>query len=154
VPPERTKYYRVSNLFGDEVGRKLPKITEDVANAGSCFAVGQSTACVFHLMRVMEHCVQRLGRKLRVSIDPNRESWHQIMIHVHTQVNALPGGARASRPQNARKQRFAMAAGRLDHVRIVWRNDVMHPKATYDEAEALEVLTAVEAFLKSVADLL
>ena len=46
-----------------------------------------------------------------------------------------------------------MAAGRLDHVRIVWRNDVMHPKATYDDAETLEVLTGVEAFFKSVVDL-
>ena len=46
-----------------------------------------------------------------------------------------------------------MAAGRLDHVRIVWRNDVMHPKATYDESEAREVLNAVEAFLNSVVGL-
>jgi hypothetical protein len=47
-----------------------------------------------------------------------------------------------------------MAAGRLDHVRIVQRNDVMHPKATYDEAQALEVLEGVRAFLISFVDLL
>ena len=76
------------------------------------------------------------------------------MMHVNKQVEAMPGGTKASHSQNVRKKRFALAAGRLDHVRIVWRKDVMHPKATYDEAEALEVLTAVEAFLKSVVDLL
>lgn len=154
VDKEKSRFYRSRNLFGDEIGAAFPKIEEDIANAGTCYALGMNTACVFHLMRVMEHCVQRLGRKLRVSIDPGRETWHQIMLHVHGKVAEMPGGQKFTRAQNSKKQNFSMAAARLDHVRIVWRNDVMHPKATYDQAEALEVLTGVEAFLKSVAGLL
>ena len=75
------------------------------------------------------------------------------MLHVHRGVDALPGGVRASRPQNTRKQKFATAASRLDHVRLAWRNDVMHPKATYDESEALEVLTSVRMFVNSIVKL-
>jgi hypothetical protein len=105
-------------------------------------------------MRVMEHCVQRFGRKLSVTtIDVSRETWHQIMLHVHKQVELLPGGVKATVAQNRRKQRFAVAASRLDHVRIAWRNDVMHPKATYDEKEALDVLTSVRAFLENIVTL-
>ena len=154
VPPEREKYYRQPELFGPEIGKAIPKVAEDLSHAGTCYALGLNTACVFHLMRVMEHCVQRLGRKLRVSIDPTKESWHKIMLQVHKQIDQMPGGVKTSRAQTAKKQKFALAAGRLDHVRIVWRNDVMHPKGTYDEGEAMEVLNAIEAFLKSVADLL
>ena len=148
------KYYKPIDLFGPEVGKKFPRATEDIANAGSCFALGQHTACVFHLMRAMEHCVQRFGKRLKISLDPMRSSWSEIMDQVNTHAKTLPGGKKATTAQNKRKQRFAMAAGRLDHVRIVWRNDVMHPKATYEETEASEVLAGVEAFFRSVVVLL
>jgi len=153
VPSSKEKYYQNKNLFGESIGNSFPKAAEDISRAGSCFALDQNTACVFHLMRVMEHCVQRFGRKLRVALDPAKESWHQIMLHVNTKITSMPGGKNATRAQNKKKQDYAMAAGRLDHVRIVWRNDVMHPKATYDESEAREVLNAVEAFLNSVVGL-
>ena len=52
-----------------------------------------------------------------------------------------------------RKQRFAMAASHLDHVRMAWRNDVMHPKDTYDETEALNLLMNVKAFVGSTVSL-
>jgi hypothetical protein len=39
---------------------------EDADEAGKCFAVGRYTACVFHLMRIMERCVQKMGRDLGV----------------------------------------------------------------------------------------
>jgi uncharacterized protein (UPF0261 family) len=105
-------------------------------------------------MRVLEHCVQRFGRRLKITdIDVKRETWHQIMLHVHKKVEALPGGTKATVAQSNRKQSFAVAASRLDHVRIAWRNDVMHPKATYDEKEALDVLTSVGAFLESIVKL-
>jgi hypothetical protein len=39
----------------------------------------------------------------------------------------------------------------LDNVRLAWRSDVMHPKATYDEAEASEVIASVNAFLIALA---
>jgi hypothetical protein len=96
----------------------------------------------------MEYCVQRLGTKLRLKLTQSL-SWGQIMDRVNDAVKALPGGSKATSAQKKRKQALALAAGRLDHVRIVWRNDVMHPKATYDEAEALEVLESVRAFMIS-----
>jgi hypothetical protein len=155
VPSQRARYYRDNTLFGEAVSKKLPKAADDITHAASCFALGQNTACVFHLMRVMEYVVQRFGMRLKVPLKkPRDSSWTEIMDLVNQAVKALPGGKKHNRAQNLRKQRFSAAAGRLDHVRLVWRNEVMHPKATYDEAEALEVLTAVEAFLKSVVLLL
>ena len=153
VPRHQVGYYRVKNLFGLDVGEVFPRAAEDIFNAGTCYALGMNTACVFHLMRVMEHCVQRFGKKLKVSINPNQEPWHQIMLHVHKQIGVLPGGVRATKAQNARKHKYATAASRLDHVRIAWRNEVMHPKTTYDEAEALELLISVKAFVSSIVHL-
>lgn len=151
---DRKQFYKNDELFRTEVGNKFPKLREDISNAGTCYALGQNTACVFHLMRVMEHCVQRFGKKLKVDIDTKSETWHQIKIHVHGKIGQLPGGRKASSAQNNRKSSLASAAARLDHVRIAWRNDVMHPKDTYDAEQALEVITSVGTFLKSVVHLL
>jgi hypothetical protein len=117
-------------------------------------AYGENTACVFHLMRVMEHCVQALGKKLKVTaINVKTDTWHQIMLHVHGQIEKMPGGKKATAAQNSKKQKFSLAASRLDSVRIAWRNDVMHPKATYDENEALEVMSSIKAFLISISEI-
>jgi hypothetical protein len=148
ISSKKAAYYKKEDLFGRAVAQKFPKIAEDIANAGTCFSVDQNTACVFHLMRAMEYCVQRLGTKLRLKLTQSL-SWGQIMDRVNDAVKALPGGSKATSAQKKQKQALALAAGRLDHVRIVWRNDVMHPKATYDEAEALEVLESVRAFMIS-----
>ena len=154
VPSDKTHYYLKNELFGRSIGDKFPKSSEDITNAGTCYALGLYTACVFHLMRVMEHCVQRFGKKLKAPINLHKESWHQIMLHVHKKIETLPSGAKASKAQNVRIQRFAVAAIRLDHVRLAWRNDVMHPKETYDQRQSLEVLTSVHTFLESIVSLI
>jgi hypothetical protein len=74
IKADKAKHYQNIDMV-DRVGKKLPKIFDDLYHAGSCFAVEQYTACVFHLMRVLEYCVQRLGRKLKVSIDVSKEPW-------------------------------------------------------------------------------
>jgi hypothetical protein len=153
VPAEKEKYCRKNDLFGPDVGKKFPKAIEDLTNAGTAYALSLNTSCVFHLMRVMEHCVQRFGRKLKVTINVDKESWANIMDHVNNAVKGMPGGRHAKVSQNKKKERYSLAAARLDHVRIVWRNDTMHPKATYDEKEALEILTGVGAFLESIVTL-
>jgi hypothetical protein len=154
VQKSHAPYYRKSALFGDIVSKKLSKASADITNAGTCYALGQYTACVFHLMRVMEHCVQRFGKKLKVSINTTTASWYDIMESVNGTIKGMPGGKSATAAQRNRKQKLAMAAGRLDHVRIVWRNDVMHPKATYDQAEAFEVIESVHKFAVSFVELI
>jgi hypothetical protein len=155
----KVEFYDHPELFGANIGKKFGKINSEITNAGTCFALEQHTACVFHLMRVMEHCVQRFGTKLNVPIDVKTEPWANIMDHVNKAIEKMPGGAKASpavkatSAQKVRRQQMALAASRLDHVRLAWRNDVMHPKAKYDEKEAREVLMSVKAFLESIVKL-
>lgn len=159
VPVAKEKYCRKENLFGEKIGKKFEKCQEDITNAGTAYALGLYTACVFHLMRVLEHCVQRFGTKLKITLDVKNESWSNIIDQVSKEIERMPGGPRAAPAikatpaQRARRQKMALAASRLDHVRLVWRNDVMHPKATYDETEALRVLNSVQEFLESIVTL-
>jgi hypothetical protein len=159
VKTTRVDFYEKSELFGPKVSKKFGTVNGEITNAGTCFSLEQYTACVFHLMRVMEHCVQRFGIKLKVEIDVKNESWSVIMDHVNREIERMPGGpkatsgAKATLAQKAKRQKMALAASRLDHVRIAWRNDVMHPKAKYDENEAKEVIASVQAFLENIVNL-
>jgi hypothetical protein len=153
VKKDKAPFYRDLQILDGPVAKKFPRASDDLYHASSCFALEQYTACVFHLMRVMEHCVQRFGRKLRVQIDVQNETWYQTLEHVNKAIKAMPAGRTATYRQNKKKERYSLAADRLDHVRIVWRNPVMHPKESYEEAEASQILSGVNAFLESMIKL-
>jgi hypothetical protein len=154
VKMEKVPFYEDFKAVDGATGKKLSLTIEDIMSARSCYALGQHTACVFHLMRVMEHCVQRFGRKLKVKIDVKNETWHQIMLHVENGIDAMPYGKAASVRENRKREKYKMAANRLDHIRLVWRNKTTHPKDTYDEKQALEVLNSVKVFLESMVTII
>lgn len=74
IPADRAKYFSNDNLFGGYVALALPRVIEDVDEAGKCFAAGRFTACVFHLMRVLEVGVQELASLLGVPT-PEDKMW-------------------------------------------------------------------------------
>jgi hypothetical protein len=60
----------------------------------------------------------------------------------------------STRTEKARRNRFSQAHAHLFHAKNAWRNEVMHPKATYTDAEAEELLSAVKTFMNNLASLL
>jgi hypothetical protein len=59
-------YFEKDDLFGPEVSSAFPSSTDNIRNAGTCFAVEQYDACVFHLMRVLERGIRVLAAKFNV----------------------------------------------------------------------------------------
>lgn len=149
VDPNRVEFFEQTEpVFGDAVSLKFGKIATDIAEAGKCYALERPTACVFHLMRVAEFAVKRLGKKLQVPIDVEKEGWYQIIVHVNRGVDALPSRTAA---QRKKKQALGAAAAHLNSVRIATRNDVMHPKATYTDEEAKTLFDATKALMQQMA---
>ena len=83
IPSEKAKYY--SDLLvelpapfqkpkipapplGTEAPKAFPSIAYDAKEAGNCFALGRNTACVFHLMRVLEIGLGAFGAVFGVSL--------------------------------------------------------------------------------------
>jgi hypothetical protein len=62
LPASRAKFYDNKELFGEQSVYKFPDLQDDIREAGNCLALGRGTACVFHLMRIMEAAVQTLER--------------------------------------------------------------------------------------------
>lgn len=143
IPIKRAESFDAKEPFGRIVSAKFPKLTEDIEEAHKCYACGRYTACVFHLMRIMEAAVQRFGKKLGVANVQNLV-WQNILDRVNAAIKALP-------PKSSRTKKFAAVASHLYNVKLAWRNEVMHPKATYTEAEAENLLAQVKVFMNELA---
>ncbi len=142
--------YENPTPFGEAVSAKFGNAHADIRSAAQCFALGQGTACVFHLMRIMEYGVTTLARFLKVQIEVKRENWFDICNRASTAANNRPAKTRA---QKARNARLGAAVAHLQTVRLAWRNEVMHPKQTYTLEEAREIYNAVRVFMGDLAEL-
>jgi len=154
VPSQRDKYYdRYLIDKKQEISDKCSDIIEDIAESGNCFAVGRYTACVFHLMRVMEKSVQYFGKKIKVNLNKpiQDETWYKILKALKIKIDAMDESTQRKRDK---KDRYQATYAHLDSVRIAWRNRTMHPKNTYTEDEAKTLLSAVEIFIKDLIEIL
>jgi len=153
IPPNRAKYYENPQKDWEQIILRLsnPETLGDIEEAHKCFALSRYTASVFHLMRIMEKAVQLFGKKLRITLDPKKETWYQILIHVNKAIEKYPI---ATTQQRNKKSNYAAISAHLDNVRIADRNEVMHPKQTYSEEEAKDVLDSVRIFLNELKQIL
>jgi len=147
VPSQVAGYYDDAPLFGEAVALKFGDAVTDIQEAGKCFALARYTACVFHLMRVMEHSVQYLGKQLGVGL-VEEKNWHNILDEVDKAIKNLPVGTGR---QKGERNKFSQASAYLRMVKDAWRNDVMHPKGTYTGEEAERVFRNVKDFMVHLA---
>lgn len=131
-------------LFGTEVDARIDDASDDISEAGKCFAVGRYTASVFHLMRAMEAAVKMLCVEVGIS-NVDRE-WGKLLSDIAKAIEPMPKGAK--------RDEWSAVHANLYHVKQAWRNNTMHPKRTYTEEEAREVFEAVKAFMRHLATLL
>ncbi len=154
VPQDKVGYYENKPQFGEQVADKFPKAITDIQEAGKCFATARYTACVFHLMRVMEIGVQQLGNTLGVP-DPEEKEWQKILNDVNGAIKRLGNPSTPITPaQKERRDEYAQAAVYLENVKNAWRNNVMHPKDTYTEEEAAEVFRTTKVYMKYLEKIL
>ncbi len=146
----KSKYYEQKDLlFGQGVADSFSSAGYDIDEAGKCYALGRSTACVFHLMRVVEIALRALCAALDVELSPNA-NWLTILnTKLAPAIDRLPNN---TKPERERRKDMQLIHTHLHAVRLALRNDTMHPKATYTDEEAGEVLRHVETFMKHLAE--
>jgi hypothetical protein len=146
VPSAQAEFYDKKELFGTKVSGRFPNLQSDIIEAGNCLALGRGTACVFHLMRVMESAVQEFGRVLGI-LAVDTKNWQNILDEVNKAIKALPS-------RNSITPALSEAAANLYSVKLAWRNEVMHPKATYTLDEAKDVFRQVKLFMGNLVEVL
>jgi len=149
LSPAEARFYRKSALFGEMVAKKFNAARDDIESAGNCLALGESTACVLHLMRAMEAAIHKLAKKLRVTIKP-RDTWGAILRNMDSGIKALP---QATAKQQRKKDLWSECHVSLFHVKSAWRDPSMHPRRSYDVKQAHEIIASVQVFLQQLATL-
>jgi hypothetical protein len=151
VPNEFASFYDQDELFGKDVFEKFKDSRADIKNAGNCYALGQPTACVFHVMRSMEIVVRKLARRphMEITITP-KTTWRMITGAMDKKIAAMPDG---NIREKKRKENWEEARANLHHVGSVWRNSTMHPAKTYTQPQARDVLDACRVFMSGLCAL-
>jgi len=127
----------------EEVIARFQDLTEDIEEAEKCVALNRFTACVFHLMRVVERGAQEFGNALGVKHTFDKE-WGIITNEVVHLIQKLPDSTQTEKAYKAQAHDLKT---HLDHVRWAWRNPTMHPKQTYVEEEAYDILAKSRTFM-------
>ncbi|WP_430444082.1 hypothetical protein [Sphingorhabdus contaminans] len=139
--------YANPSPFGEDVYNRFPSARIDIANAGKCIVLGQGTAGVFHLMRVMEVALKVMARKLGIPYAPSWESYiNQINKNISQPHGQKPIAWKKLEPI------FKEIIGDLTAIKTAWRNPTMHITNEYDVGKATNIYQAVMVLMQRMAE--
>lgn len=150
ISPEKAGFYGDNTEpFGAVVAAAFPSITFDAGEANRCYALGRNTACVFHLMRVLEIGLGALAKQFNKPYD--HTNWETIINQVEKAIATLDQDP--NRPANWKGERefWSQSASHFRVVKDAWRNYTAHARGKYDEQEALDMLGNVRGFMQKLA---
>lgn len=144
VPRRKAEYLNLERFQVPEISEFGWNTVCEFQRAGACFAFGEDTACVFHLMRIVDAGAKSVARKL--SVDISDGNWRNITGKIEKQMTAKYqeklADWKSEEPFYADILTDITAIGKL-------RNRALHDyKATYSEREARELLVIVERFVR------
>jgi hypothetical protein len=154
IPPERGRFWPRMNsqhIFRDDVGAAFPSATYDEAESGICLALARGSACVFHLMRVLEIGLTVLGAKFGVSLA--HTNWGPAIGEIESKIREIhKDPAWKSLPDCKEQQEFyAQVASHFDILRDAWRNYTMHTRGFYTEEQAEQMFENVKGFMQKLS---
>ena len=143
-----------------DVSERFPSADFDIVEAGKCLAFSRGTACVYHLMRVLERGLYTLADYLE--IEDIQENWQNAIEQIEKTIKELDN-ARPSRRADASvrtewesKRRFCSdAATHFAYVKDAWRNSTVHVSLSrariYPVEDAQRVYENVKGFMGILA---
>jgi hypothetical protein len=149
IATEKDKYFENDDLFGPDVSKAFGSCADEIRNAGTCYALEQDDACVFHLMRILERSLGVLALKFSIPFD--HDNWHNIIEQLEAKIRKMDASTFGYDWKD--KQKFyARAANQFMFFKDAWRNHVMHVRDVFDEGKALSVYMSVKGFMQALAE--
>ena len=153
VENDKAKILDKSDKAWGDLWEKIPAIKIDVEEPVYCYALERNTACVFHLMRVAEHGLRALSKKVGVRLTQKSgklhpvefAEWHKVITGIKNKVEAarkLPYGAKRAQAL----QFYSDAADHCLYMKEI-RNSISHTQNSYNALETLVVMERVRNFL-------
>ncbi len=149
---KREFYEQRQSPFGDKVAGTFDAANKDIAAASRCYALDEWTACIFHLMRVLEHGLRVIADVVGLSANiMAHENWKNVIDQIEKKIREM--GNEPKSPEKIKRLQFlSSAASQFRYFKDAWRNHVSHSHANYDEREAERVWIHVKTFMEQMAE--
>ena len=149
IPRERVQYADSRWLKDSPIQDKFPTSYSELERSGTCFALGEPTACVMHCMRALEPAIQSLA--IRFGLPHHVDCWQTIITSIEKAVRQI-GEQKKSAQKIADETFFGNAVSQLYFVKNAWRNHVAHGRETYSDTQALKIMQHTANFVESLCE--
>jgi hypothetical protein len=150
---QRWQYEQTQPVFGSAVAQVFSEASADIEAAGRCFALDEWTACVFHLMRSLEHALRKMAATVGLPPDAMAyENWRSIIDQIESKIRELEK-TRKSAEKVETLRLFSDAAVQFRYFKDAWRNHVSHSRVSYDQHTAPPIWLHVKLFMEQIATL-
>jgi hypothetical protein len=151
VQASKVQLYQRIELFGRKVADNFPSASYDIEEAGKCLALERNTACVMHLMRVLEVAMDAVGLGIGIpdATVQAKNSWGQLLADMREKMRQ--NDKTADPTWIAKSAFFKEAHTYLASVKNAWRDTSMHLEKKYDEREAARIYRTIRDFMEHLA---
>lgn len=166
IPIAKVEYYDNLKLFGDAVSRKFPEANREIREAGNCFATGNNAACIFHLMRGVEHGARAMVRALNIRVGDKTIGirkgelpfpvmlceWGTLVRVFNETLDQLT--TRTSDEASKRAAFYKEAVVHFALLKDAWRNPLSHTRFApddYDPHKTMSVIINTRHFMEHLA---
>lgn len=146
VPENLAPLYENEIPFGQKVFDNFPSAVRDSQNAARCLAIGQPTAAMFHLTRVMERGLEAYAAKLGIPYSP---SWESYIKHLNNHIAV--DWSKKEKVWKSSEPFHKDILGDITAIKIAWRNPTVHISDDYSFEEAMRAYSAVNGFMERLA---
>jgi hypothetical protein len=149
VPSDRAAFYGKEDLFEEEVKDKFTSASFDIKESGNSYAAARDTACVFHLMRVLEIGLAVFAKEFSISAD--HTNWHNIIEQIEARVRAMASDPNRKPGWKEDQEFYSQAASHFMFLKDAWRNYTAHARGKYTQEEAQTIMMNVRSFMQKLA---
>ena len=148
LPKESAKWFNNVQYFGENVIDAFPSASDDIIEAGNCYALDRPTACVFHCMRILEYGLKALADNVGRTFDA--QNWQNIIEEIESEIMKMKK-MKNSKEKSERLQFLSEAAKEFTYFKDGWRNHVSHNRLKYDLPQAHSALNHVRSFMQQLS---
>jgi hypothetical protein len=140
-------------IFGNVVNSKFPTTGAfEIDEAAKCLALGRATACVFHLMRVIEVGLDAIRLSLGLpQLQQTARNWGSILNQIKQEKEKRDKTTPSGWIDVNDSSLYAEIYISLDAVKNVWRNTTMHVENKYTPEEAEHIFNAVHGLMTKIS---
>lgn len=149
VPPRKSAWLAIEPDPWQTVCDRFDGAGDEIESAHTCYAVNENTACVFHMMRVLELGLAALAAEVGLTFD--RQQWHNMIEQIESEIGETRKSGVKTKDKAERLQFLSEAAKEFFYFKDGWRNYVAHNRVQYDEHQAASTIEHVRAFMTVLA---